>query len=214
MRPLPRRRSRAGFTLIEILAVMVILAILSVFLLRSGADSIQAVEIRKTEAFLQEIGALIDDYENEFSAYPPSTFPADLENKPSRVNEGIEALVLSLWRKDAPWQAREVDPDKLGNTDGDTTGSQSQTSMSSPDAFELLDVWGNPIAYIHRRDYGREFTYLSFDEQGNEVEGKVKALVSPKTGDPYRKRSFQLLSAGPDGLFGNEDDLANFEIER
>ena len=45
-------------------------------------------------------------------------------------------------------------------------------------------------------------------------ETPVKARVSPKTGDPYRRQSFQLISAGPDGLFQTDDDIANFKIER
>lgn len=213
MQTRPRQAANAGFTLIEILAVMMILAILGVFLLRSGAGAVQAVEIRQTETFLQEIGGLVDDYNNEFGAYPPSTFAGDLEHKPSKTNEGIESLVITLWRDGAEWQAREIGEDNLENIDGDST-RKSVTTFSSASAFEIVDVWGNPIAYIHRRDYGKEFTYLTLDPEGNDVESRVKGLVSEKTGDPYRKMSYQLLSAGPDGEFGTYDDLANFKIER
>jgi hypothetical protein len=31
---------------------------------------------------------------------------------------------------------------------------------------------------------------------------------------PHNEQSFILLSAGPDGVFGNSDDIANFEINR
>ena len=208
-----QHRERAGFTLIEMLAVMMILAILGAFLIRSGQSGVQAIEVRRTETFMQEIGGLVDEYNNEFSAYPPSTFSSDLEHKPSRTNEGIESLVITLWRHGAEWQAREISEENLGNIDEDST-RKSVTTFSSPSAFELMDTWENPIAYIHRRDYDKECVYLTFDPVGNEVESRVKGLISSKTGDPYRKMSYQLISAGPDGEFGTADDLANFEIER
>ncbi len=204
---------RAGFTLIELLAVMLILGILVTFLMRSGMSGTRTVQMQKTEAFLQEVGAIAADYESEFGDYPPSTFASDLDPRPSRTNEGIESLVITLWRDGQDWQGREIDDANLGNSDGDST-RKSLTTYSSGNAFEIVDIWENPLAYIHRRDYKKEFTYITWDETGAEVENRVKALLSPKTGDPYRKRSFQLISAGIDGIFGTEDDIANFEIDR
>lgn len=211
MTHLPRRN--AGFTLIELLAVMLILAILVTFLMRSGIGGIRAVETGNTKAFLQEVTGLVNEYEGEFGAYPPSSFDPELDEKPSKANEGIESLVITLYRAGRGWQAPEVAEENLGNTDGDST-KKSLTTFSQADAFELLDAWGNPLAYIHRRDYDRKFTYVTWSVEDGEIEREVQALVSPKTGDPYRRRSFQLLSAGQDGEFGTGDDLANFEIER
>jgi hypothetical protein len=34
-----------------------------------------------------------------------------------------------------------------------------------------------------------------------------------KTMKPYRADTFILLSAGPDGLYGTKDDIANFEFK-
>ena len=202
----------AGFTLIEILAVMMILAILGAFLLQTGRGSVHAVEIRTTQTFLAEVTALVEDYHNEHGAYPTSSFPSDLDKKPSKTNGGIEALVIQLWRSGADWQARELGEDNLDNLDGDSCG-RNGTSFSSESAFEIVDIWKNPIAYLHRRDYDTEFTYFGFDDGDNEVESRVTGRVSKKTGDPYRRGSFQLISAGPDGEFGTEDDIANFEID-
>ena len=44
--------------------------------------------------------------------------------------------------------------------------------------------------------------------------GRLAERVDRTAGDPHRKSSFQIISAGPDGIFGNADDIANFEIER
>ena len=213
--PLPAHSSRhvAGFTLIEVLAVILILSILMTFIVVSVGGSQRTMQIENTRAWLTQVGGMIDDYSRQFGKYPPSTFPADMENKPSRVNMGVEMLVITLWGKDAEWQAPEVPEERLGNTDGDSTKT-SHTSFSKPDAFELLDEWENPIAYINRHDYDKEIIYLTYDVDMAAGETPVKARVSAKTGDPYRRTSFQLISAGPDGLFQTEDDIANFKIER
>ena len=37
--------------------------------------------------------------------------------------------------------------------------------------------------------------------------------MSKKTGDPHRKSRFQIISAGPDGMFNTADDIGNFTME-
>lgn len=206
-------RHIAGFTLIEVLAVILILSILMTFIVISVGGTQKTMQIENTRAWLLRIGGMIDEYERQSGKYPPSSFPADMEDKPSRLNMGIEMLVITLWSQDSGWQAPEIPEELLGNTDGDRTKT-SLTTFTSADAFELLDEWENPIAYIHRRDYDTEITYLTYDEEMDPRETLVKALVSRKTGDPYRRQSFQLISAGPDGVFQTGDDIANFKIER
>ena len=206
-------RQSAGFTLIEVLAVILILSILMTFIVVSVGGSQRTMQIENTRAWLTQVGGMIDAYERELGKYPPSSFPADMESKPSRLNMGVEMLVITLWSRDSKWQAPEIPEERLGNTDGDRT-KQSLTTFTSADAFELLDEWENPIAYIHRRDYDKQITYLTYDEELDPGETPVEARVSPKTGDPYRRQSFQLISAGPDGVFQTEDDIANFKIER
>jgi len=180
--PIGMRKARgtshvAGFTLIEVLAVILILSILMTFIVVSVGGSQRTMQIENTRAWLIQVSGMVEEYERELGKYPPSTFPADMEHKPSRLNMGAEMLVITLWSQDSDWQAPDVPEERLGNTDGDRTKT-SLTTFSSADAFA------------------------------------VKARVSSKTGDPYRRRSFQLISAGPDGVFQTEDDIANFKIER
>lgn len=203
---------RSGFTLIEMLAVILILGILLTFLVPKLLGASQAALMNSTRAFLQQIDGRVKDYEGERGDFPPSTFPRDLDPKPSAANMGIEMLVISLWPAEGAYQAAEVAEERLGNTDGDHTGT-SLTSFTNAEAFELFDDWDNPIAYIHSRDYDEVFHYTTFGEDGTPIENDVRAVVSSKTGDPMNKRSFQLLSAGPDLVFGTDDDIANFARE-
>lgn len=204
-------RSRAGFTLIELLAVMVILGTLTFFLVRGAMGAEDTVRVNSTRGYLQQLSALIDAHEVDAGDYPPSKFPRALDPKPSTFNEGAEMLVIALWPKSGE-RAGAPNEDRLINSDGDKT-SQSHTMFSASTAFELADDWDNPIAYFHRRDYDEPCTYVTLDEEGFEDEVRVHAMINPVTGDPYNKTSFQLLSAGPDGIFGTQDDLGNFKVQ-
>lgn len=205
------RSAQAGFTLIELMAVMVILGMLAFFLLRGAMGAEETVRVNSTRGYLKQLSALIDNHETDAGDYPPSSFPRTLDPKPSATNMGGEMLVISLWPKDG-LRASAPDEDRLINSDGDQT-SQSHTMFTAATSFELADDWGNPIAYFHRRDYDEPCTYVTLDEEGYEEETRVRALMNPVTGDAYNKTSFQLLSSGLDGIFGTDDDLGNFKIQ-
>jgi prepilin-type N-terminal cleavage/methylation domain-containing protein len=201
---------KAGFTLIEMLAVLVIISILAVFVLRTLMSGEDVVRMQATRGFIRQVATMVEEYEVEKGDFPKSTFPAQMDPKPTKINMGAEMLFVALYPKDDGWRANEVPDENRGNVDGDTT-KKSLSMYSSAAAFEIIDGWGNPIAYIHRRDYEKPITYITVDsETGTEHEAQVKAVINPGTGDPYNKQTYQLLSAGPDGMFGTEDDIGNW----
>lgn len=204
----PAAASRAGFTLVEMLAVLVIIAILFTFIVSRVLRGEDLVRVENTRQFLSQLSTMISEYEQERGDYPASTFPASMETKPSPTNQGAEMLFLSLFAKDR--SAREIAEERLGNTDGDSA-KHSLSSFTSPEVFEIVDDWQNPIAYFHRRDYGQQRPYVTLEAAtGEVVDSMVEARTSSKTQDPFNKTTFQLLSAGPDGLFDTEDDIGNF----
>jgi len=77
--------------------------------------------------------------------------------------------------------------------------------------LELVDPWDDPIAYIPASSYGDAFTYR-LGEGGSSQDVTLQAEMNPKTRAPWQFDTFQLRSAGPDGDFGTDDDVANFEI--
>ena len=206
----PRLGSRrSGFSLIEMLAVMVILSILLVFLAFRLGGMGESAKARMTETYLNEVGLAASEFEHETGDYPSSSWKSEWGAQPNKQNLGIEALCLTLWSES--YGGTALSEDKLDNTDGDRS-KKSLTTHANRDLFELVDSWGNPIAYFHRRDYGREDVYLTIEEETAEwVESTVKAHTSPKTGSYYNPRGFQLISAGQDGIFDTEDDLTNFQ---
>jgi len=198
---------RSGFTLIEILAVIVILALLATALLSVYAPNVEAVQIQTQRAEFTKLAAACSQYENDEGDYPPSSFPQKLLPTGGGSNGGIECLVVHLWRDGR--EGYGMDSDLLVNTDGDRT-SRSLTDMGSLDLLEFIDQWENPVAYIHNSDYGGEFLYRTLDSNGEDVENLVQARKNPTTETWYKRTRFQLISAGPDGLFGNDDDVTGF----
>lgn len=205
---------RAGFTLIEVLAVILIVAILAGFLITRLGGAEDSVKTNNTRGFIAQLAAAIEEYEGQKGDYPPSTFPKDLDPKPTKTNMGAEMLVIALYPADGSFRALELPDDRLVNTDDDDV-KRSLTSFPNSTVFEFADDWGNPIVYLHRRDYDEPVDVVSIDgETGEVLEVKVSAQKNPVTGDAYNPKKFQLLSAGADGKFGTGDDLGNFTPPR
>ena len=201
---------RAGFSLLELLAVILILGILAAALVRVLGQEEHVVRSKVARTQLAELSAAIDAYERRFGSYPPSRFASEQGSLPNALNLGVEALVVALWSRGYEAGGHYASED-LANVDGDRS-TKHLTDFPDNQLFELVDPWGNPIAYVSGVDYGEPQTYLTADgETGELVESEVRARVDATTRRFHRHARFQLLSAGADGLFGTDDDVANFD---
>jgi prepilin-type N-terminal cleavage/methylation domain-containing protein len=198
------RRARVGFTLLELLAVIVILGLLVGILVTALGGAEDSAKARLTRVRLQQLAALIEAFERERGDFPPSTLPEEAGGA-NTLNVGAEALVATLWSRGYE-AGGGAEADDLGNSDGDSSKKQF-TDFPDRQLFEFLDSWGNPIAYFHQRDYTRPQVYLLIDQETGEVlEQEVTAAVNPRTKRPYRSSKFQLRSAGPNGRFDPPED--------
>ncbi|MEO0651505.1 MAG: prepilin-type N-terminal cleavage/methylation domain-containing protein [Planctomycetota bacterium] len=200
--------ARAGFSLVELLAVIVIIGILVSVLVTSLGGADDGAKMRLTRVQLEQLATLADVYEREFGDYPPSQLP-DQAGTVNGVNTGIEAFVAALWSRDYE-AGGAVEADELSNVDGDSSKNRI-TDFPDRQLFEFVDAWGNPIVYFHHRDYEREQVYSVEDlETGEFFDQEVKAVKNPVTKRFYRSSRFQFRSAGPNGIFDAlEDDLCD-----
>ncbi|MFO7957485.1 MAG: type II secretion system protein [Candidatus Brocadiia bacterium] len=180
-----------------------------------------------------------DDY-IDFTAFPnnPDIDPDDSWiNNPAAHNEGIEVFVAAVaTRTGGPYL--EPGGDQLGNTDRDSdhiidehVRRASNWFFGSEDLFELVDFWGNPLVYVHNRDYANHDGFLEgpveFEDAGAletinpedwatsgyealpyvDAEGEVRPVYArarqgTATQNWPRLNSFQLYSWGKDMMPG------------
>ena len=207
-------RARRGFTLIELLAVIVILSILTYFLLTNVFAAKESVEVQATRATLTQIAAALSDYEQDKGDWPASTYPEAWGVAPDATNQGAEVLFMTICAEGQVGEGRFDEAPANVDEDASSLRIPGHDSLA---LFEIADTWGNPIAYFHHRDYGREDNYRTFDgKTGEVVVSAVSARKNEKTERWHEPRGFQLISPGPNGVFdkpGSEtdDDITNFK---
>lgn len=207
-----RRGARRAFTLIELLAVIVILSILAYFLVVNLTGASRVMDVQVTKINGQKIAAAIGEYSNDKGDFPRSSFTADWGDPPNNVNLGSECLYLSLCADKAVGDG--LFDEFLVNVDSDQL-ARRVSGFEVLTLFELGDQWGNPYAYLHHRDYAREDQYqTAHPDTGESLTSVLRAAKNPQTGRYYEPRGYQLVSAGPDGEFGTDDDVPiNYQVK-
>lgn len=205
-----------GFTLIELTVVIFILGILIAVLAPRIFSVKRSAKWQLCKGMINRLSLAARSYSTEMGDYPPSTLselPERLKLGSNGENEGIEAFVAALAISGISDCANLLDDmdgeGRLGNTDGDKANSVIGI-LNRRDQVEILDLWGNPFAYFHHRNYNKRQAVMTREGETQIVE----AVRDPEKGIFMEPRRFQIISAGPDGIFGNEDDVANFEMPR
>ncbi len=198
------RASCRGFTILELMVVLVILGILmGAFVISAGGIFRKSAE-REAATRLTRLAAAIEEHRQIEGGFPDDHLPSGSGG--SEHNGGAEALFLALY--DPAYSGSRPGQDWLVNTDNDAT-RKPRTTLPTKDLWEFGDPWLNPIVYFESLHYGEERLVLAgldglLDEQN------VQAMRHPRTQGWEAPQGYQLISAGPDGEFGNEDDVTWF----
>ncbi len=85
----PPHSSPAAFTLVELLVVITIIAILAGLITGAAVNALNRAKQASITLEIQQLSAAIEDFKNEFGAYPPNVFPNAIlsSSSPSPINE-------------------------------------------------------------------------------------------------------------------------------
>jgi len=207
----PAPGAAPGFTLIEMLVVIGILTLLMTITVIGIGRYQQSGRVAEARTRLASLQVLVEAYADRHGDYPPSRLEHLGVEDANEVNAGIEALTAAFFSREH--SGERPDGDWLINVDGDRAEDLELATGGSA-LNEIKDPWDNPIVYIVNGDYDREHVYRLTDVASGESEDvTVRARRNPLTETYHEFEGFQLVSAGPDGLWGSEDDLANFEAQ-
>jgi len=221
------RPPRRGFTLVELLAVIVILGMLIGLI----APSVQAVRkmflVDQTKAYMHQLSMGIDNYRTETGELPPSngTFPHPAALNPAQLPSGAAGLVQCLLGYLGSDQDGLAGPgfrlQRAGRKHGPFV-PQNMPLAGEPPVFQ--DAFGNSILYY--RFSGT--AYIPGDNNTTDAQGpKIPADINTYAKDwqpsdathPYYREDYILLSPGPDRVWTQvtatttkTDDIANFSF--
>ncbi len=124
-------RARAGFTLLELLIVITIIAILSAALIGTMGIVQKRSRISLTKAQFDLLKSALSRYEGDFDDYPPSD---------GDLIKGAQNLYscLTTTKKGGPYIA----PGDIATCDATGNGDTA-----------FADQWKRPVYYMHHHDY-------------------------------------------------------------
>jgi prepilin-type N-terminal cleavage/methylation domain-containing protein len=219
-RPVNARRSRPGFTLVELLVVVVIIAVLASFLVPAVWNAITSAEEGKIKVEVALLASAVEAYKAEYGAYPP-----DFNNKtlalahinrifPRQTDYASAAALPSLSEPEAlVFWLRGFSPDPQRPF----TGAGDRTPMFDFDRLQLSAELHSTAPYpMYWPRSGLETPYAYFSKT---YVGKSYSVSGAQTGTarPYlldggvatnestyaAAGKFQIISAGQDGHYGD-----------
>ena len=201
-----------GFTLIEMLVVLVIISILAALVSVGLMAAIRNARISNTQAMLDTIDGVCSQYRMRWGAYPPSSLTSFKVKVPNDTNNGIEALVACLsselgggvlYQPPAEEQYVNTDEDKISK-------NPNKWFFGDTDLREITDQFGYVLVYVNHRDYAKpkkEILTYKFLADKKVKKVQVTVIKSEATKAFWRPAKFQLWSVGGDGKPGTEDDI-------
>jgi len=232
----PGSHRRSGFTLVELLAVIMIIALLAGLVTPAVMRARNSARNAAIKAEIDMLHMAIMNYKNDYGSFPPAVSTAGL-------NSAAGKHVQRLFPRSAPnpdakspdnaivrWLTgyTTVPTDPYGSTSGATRQKLFDfdvTRVTTSDQYYPAGKKGSPYIYIDAASY----SFVPYDTSALTNPGAQRVPVTPPptktaldfgttvpvptspTPQPFfNADTFQILCAGQDEEFGTDDDLSNF----
>jgi len=202
-----------GFTLIEMIIVILIVTILASLLLWGVMSAIDAAKESSTEATIKSIAGALESYRTQFGDYPPSSLEGLKVKLPNDTNNGIESVLACLSTKKGGGPFFRPDKeDLLTNVDGDSVAKNpTEWYFGDTQLREISDNFGSSYWYIHSADYAKpKPVHLKYMAQKGAKKADVKVYQSDRLKTFAGAGKYQLVSPGRDGVLMTPDDLRSW----
>lgn len=216
------RAKQSGFTLAEIIVVIVIIGVLMSLLLPAVLKARERARVAQARVKMNSISLALDAFQRDFGSYPstvqafnvvtPGSFHASLLYGDFGYNEAIVQCLCNKFSKgtgDTPLAGNESLRGinrVIGGAPVTTTGPYLEVKATDladkdGDGFpELVDPWGNAYIFIPKEDYYEVGTNNYRAGAITWTDSDADGVLDP--GEPfehYQRFKFQLISLGPDG---------------
>jgi len=197
------RPRSAGFTLVELLVVMGIIAILMAFLVPTLAAIRHQANVNKVTAIIHGISGALEAYKQAYQVYPPDK--KNESDDAQDLNLSSECLVYYLSggsiyyingtsSASYPWQHAVYQSSGRKNMTIYLSFNRNLLADKDGDgAPELYDPWGK--RFIYNSGVGTDGDYNQYGAADHNF------------------RKCDLLSGGPDKTYATADDIANYDDE-
>jgi prepilin-type N-terminal cleavage/methylation domain-containing protein len=144
--PQSERRLKSGFTLIEMLIVIGIIALLAALAVPASSVAMRMVKKVRTQAALKDLTLGIKQYQVEYSRYPvPPNYTSE---QPIPLTEGSGILKVLMGTNEQNMNARGIafiEPAVAKNGTGGLTGTAG--------SYGYMDLWGAPYLVVMDVNY-------------------------------------------------------------
>ena len=226
--------ARHGFTLVELLVVILIIGMLAGLLAPAVMRALTKSRNAAIKAEIDMLHMAIMNYKNEYGSFPPCDSPL-----PWGVNSPAVRHVARLFPRcgnvvaqfdgigfSPETAAQAIAPDNAivswlrGFTDNPVSPLRPFAARKKLYDFDTARVTGllysppkspsSPYIYIDRSRYDVSLaTYAPYYAHRLPSSAADSNMNTPGQ-LPFNPDTFQILCAGRDGVFGNDDDLSNF----